>query len=178
MYISKSERQETCQTSLFGQNQLKVLVICAKEAAAAPRLPGPVHTGMRRPRRRATKTRQAPAAMTAHPPAASIPLLPGPVPPPVAGAPAGVLAVAPGLTDVVVSVGAPVGVLEVVAVPVGAPEVARAAGQVGVAVVVLARVQSSQRGCVPPSDSQAIGVPFKATPDSSRSALGQNSPAL
>ena len=107
-------------------------------------LTGPVHTGMRRLRRRATKTRLAPAAMTAHPPAASIPLFPGPVPPPVAGAPAGVLVVAPGLADVVVPVGAPVGVLEVVAVPVGAPELARAAGQVGVPLVVLARVQSSQ----------------------------------
>jgi hypothetical protein len=152
--------------------------MCAREAVAAQRLRGPVHTGMRRVRRRAAKTRQAPTAMTAHPPAASIPLLPGPVPPPVAGAPAGAVVVAPGLADVVAPVAAVVGVLVVVAVPAGAPELARAAGQVTVPAAALARVQSSQWGCVSPAGSHAIGVPFKATPDSSRSAVGQNSPAL
>jgi len=39
-------------------------------------------------------------------------------------------------------------------------------------------VHTSQCGCCPPSDSQAIGEPFAATPDVSKSALGQNSPAL
>lgn len=72
-----------------------------------------------------------------------------------------------------------------VAVPVGVTVPARIAGQirgtaavlVGIAVEV-AGVQSSQCGCCPPSGSQAIGVPFAATPDMFRSALGQNSPGL
>jgi hypothetical protein len=86
---------------------------------------------------------------------------------------------------VVVPVGAPVGVLAVVAVPVGVAVRARAAGQTGAATAVLvgvavevAGVHTSQCGCCPPSGSHAIGVPFAATPDMFRSALGQNSPAL
>ena len=121
----------------------------------------------------------------AHPAAASIPLVPGPMPPPVAGAPAGALVVASGVADAVVPVGATVAGLAVVAASVGAAATARAAGQIGVAVAVLAgvavevaRVQSSQCGCCPPSGSHAIGVPFPASPDMFRSALGQNSPAL
>ncbi len=63
---------------------------------------------------------------------------------------------------------------------------ARAAGQTSVPVaelagvaVEVAGVQSLQCGWVPlASGSQAIGVPFAATPDMFRSALGQNSPAL
>jgi hypothetical protein len=118
--------------------------------------------------------------MTAHPAAASAPLIPGPVPPPVAGAPAGALVVVPGVADVVVPVVALVDVLGLVVVPVGAAVTARVAGQTGVPVAVLvAGVQSSQCGCVPlASGSHAIGVPFAATPDMFRSALGQNSPAL
>ena len=100
--------------------------------------------------------------MKAPPVAATVPLIPGPVPPPVAGAPAGevvVAAVAPGVADGV----------EVVE-PVEPP--AMATGQTGVVPAVLAgvavkftRVQSSQCGCEFPSGSQAIGVPFAATPD-------------
>jgi hypothetical protein len=151
----------------------------------------PVHTGLRRLRRRERKTSPAPTTMTAPPAAASVPLVPGPVPPPVAGAPAGALVVATGVACVVVSVGAPVGVLGVVAVPVGVAVLvgvavpARVAGQIGVAAAVLvgvavevAGVHTSQCGCCPPSGSHAIGVPFAATPDMFRSALGQNSPAL
>ena len=48
----------------------------------------------------------APATMTAHPAAASAPLIPGPVPPPVAGAPAGAFVVALVAPDVVVPPGA------------------------------------------------------------------------
>ena len=118
--------------------------------------------------------------MTAHPAAASAPLIPGPLPPPVAGAPTGAPVVTSGVADAVVPVVALVDVLGVVAVP------ARAAGQTSVPVAVLAGVavevagvQSLQCGGVPfASGSQAIGVPFSATPDMFRSALGQNSPAL
>ncbi len=123
-------------------------------------------------RRRERKTSPAPTAMKAPPEAASVPLIPGPVPPPVAGAPAGplvVAAVAPGVADGVE----------------GVEPAATATGQTGVVPAVLAgvavkftRVQSSQCGCVFPSGSQAIGVPFAATPDVYRSAVGQNSPAL
>lgn len=84
-----------------------------------------------------------------------------------------------------VPVGTTVGVLAMVAVPVGPAVLARAAGQICVAAAVLAGVavavacvQTSQCGCCPPSGSHAIGVPLAATPDMLRSALGQNSPAL
>lgn len=136
--------------------------------------PVPACYPLRLLRRREMKTSQPPMAMTAHPAAASVPLFPGPLPPPVAGAPAGALVVAPGLADVVV----PAGVLAVVAVPVGVAELARAAGQISVVAVALGGVHFSQWSCCPPSGSHAIGVPFAATPDSFRSALGQNSPAL
>ncbi len=79
-----------------------------------------------------------------------------------------------------------VDVLGVVVVPVGAAVTARVAGQTGVPVAVLAGVavevagvHALQCGWVPlASGSHAIGVPFSATPDMFRSALGQNSPAL
>ena len=58
---------------------------------------------MRRTRRRERMTSPAPTTITAHPAAASVPLDPGPVPPPVAGAPAsvsvGAAVVADGLTS-------------------------------------------------------------------------------
>jgi len=109
-------------------------------------------------------------------------LIPGPLPPPVAGAPTGAPVVTSGVADVVVPLVALVDVLGVVAVPVADAVPARAAGQTsvpaGVAVEV-AGVQSLQCGWVPlASGSHAIGVPFAATPDMFRSALGQNSPAL
>lgn len=146
---------------------------------------GPVHAGRRRLRLRESKTSPAPTTMTAPPAAASVPLVPGPVPPPVVGAPAGPLVVAPAVADAVIPVGALLGVLAVVDVPPGVAVPARAVGQIGVATAVLAavaaevaRVHSSQCGGCPPSGSQAIGEPFSATPDMYRSALGQNSPAL
>ena len=102
------------------------------------------------------------------------------MPPPVPGAPAGAFVVAPGVADVVVPVEALAGV------PVGVGVTARVAGQTGVPVAVLAGVavevagvHALQCGWVPlASGSHAIGVPFAATPDMFRSALGQNSPAL
>jgi hypothetical protein len=124
--------------------------------------------------------------MMAHPAAASAPLNPGPVPPPVAGAPAGAPVVVSGTGDVVVPVAALADVLGLVAAPVGDAVPARASGQSRVPVAVLAGVavevagvHALQCGWVPlASGSQAIGVPFSATPDMFRSALGQNSPAL
>jgi hypothetical protein len=91
-----------------------------------------------------------------------------------------------GVADAVVPVVALADVLGVVAVPVADAVPARAAGQTSVPVAVLsgvavevAGVQSLQCGWVPlASGSHAIGVPFAATPDMFRSALGQNSPAL
>ena len=108
------------------------------------------------------------------------------MPPPVAGAPAGAFAVAPGAADLVVPVGALVDVLGLVVVPAGVAVLARVAGQISVPVAVLAGVavevagvHALQCGWVPlASGSHAIGVPFTATPDMFRSALGQNSPAL
>jgi hypothetical protein len=108
------------------------------------------------------------------------------MPPPVAGAPAGAFVVVPGVADVLVPVGALADVLGLAVVPVGVAVTARVAGQTGVPVAVLAGVavevagvHALQCGWVPlASGSQAIGVPFAATPDMFRSALGQNSPAL
>jgi hypothetical protein len=131
---------------------------------------GLVHTGLRRPRRRDRKMSPAPTAKTAPPAAASVPLGPGPVPPPVAGAPAG----APG-----VAVEAPVGVPAAVAVPagVGGQGWVAAAVLVGVA-LKMTGVHASHLGCCSPGwDSHAIGVPLAATPDMFTSASGQNSPA-
>jgi hypothetical protein len=115
-----------------------------------------------------------PTAVRAHPTAASVPLVPGPVPPPVAGAPTGALVVALGIADAaagvlevagalgeadaVASVETPVGVLAVVAVPMAVAELA----------------WGSQRH--PSLSSQVITLPSPATPEIPWSVVRQNSP--
>ena len=118
----------------------------------------PVHTGLRRLCHRESKRSPAPTTTTAHPVAAIVQLVPGPVPPPVAGATTGALVVASGMADVMVPVDDAVGVLAVVAVPVGAAEPA----------------WDSQRH--PSLSSQVIALPSPATPDIPWSVVRQNSP--
>lgn len=113
----------------------------------------PFHTGLRLLRSRESKRSPAPTTMRAHPMTVSGPLIPGPVPPPVAGAPVGALAVALGVADVVFPVEVAVGVLVLVAVPLG----------VAVLVEVAEPVWGSQRN--PLLSSQMIASPLPVTPD-------------